>query len=459
VSETVSLFPMPFNRAVQVESRPELTSSDGGALLLRQVLEDSKVTEFLERELHDSRMPGRIVHSAMELLRTLVLQAAQGWRDQSDVHALKADPIFALACSDRRGQTPLDRPRPSQASLSRFIDLCAGPKNQEVLQEGLLRLAEFRFKSGNRGHGRHTLMLDVDGMPVVVHGHQGGSAFNAYAGDRIYSPLIASVAETGDMLGALLREGNAGPAQDAATWIPRLVNGMKARKLCRKVIVRFDAGFTGDRTLRALEAEQIPYLGRLTGNSVLDAKAGPRLKRPPGRPPEHLREWVYDETHQAGSWDAPRRTILVVQERDDLFLHHFWIVTNLPVNRYPPEAILDLYRKRGKAEKHMGELKSRLDLHLSSTDRGCSTVQQVMARNQATLLLAAYAYQLLHTLRCIQEKRTHRGWSIGRLREQLLKVAVHIRLQARQIRASVPQHIAEAWCSLERALAQRRRYA
>lgn len=145
----------------------------------------------------------------------------------------------------------------------------------------------------------------------------------------------------------------------------------------------------------------------------------------------------------------------MVQERNELFLHHFWIVTNLPAEQYPPEAILALYRKCGKAEKHMGELKSRLDLHLSSADRGCSTVEDVMRRNQTTLLLAA---QLLHTLRCIQEARTRTGWSIGRLREQLLKVAAYIRLHARQVRVSIPKRVARAWAGLERALTQRRRY-
>lgn len=289
MGETLSLCQMPFNWSVQLESRSELTSSDAGALLLRQVLDDSKITDFLRSALKDPRKPERIIHSITELFRTLVLQAAQGWRDQADVRTLQDDPIFALACSDQRGQSPLDRPRPSQASLSRFVSMCADKANQQTLQEGLLRLAEFRFKSSNRGHGHHTLMLDVDGMPITVHGHQAGTAYNAYAGARIYSPLIASVAETGDMLGVRLREGDAGPARDADAWILTLVEGMRARKLCRKVIVRFDAGFTGDPTLRTLDKANIPYLGRLAGNSVLDAKASPRLKLPPGRPPAHLR--------------------------------------------------------------------------------------------------------------------------------------------------------------------------
>lgn len=84
--------------------------------------------------------------------------------------------------------------------------------------------------------------------------------------------------------------------------------------------------------------------------------------------------------------------VLVVQERpDDLLLHAFVLVTNLSKFDWPPEKVLALYRKRGSAEAHMGEVKSALDVHLSSTDRGASTVQDVMARNEVSLLLSLYA--------------------------------------------------------------------
>ncbi len=66
-------------------------------------------------------------------------------------------------------------------------------------------------------------------------------------------------------------------------------------------------------------------------------------------------------------------------------------------------------RKRGSAEAHMGEVKSALDVHLSSTDRGSSTVQDVMDRNEMSLLLSLYAYQVLHGLRCLLEHQTQRG--------------------------------------------------
>ncbi len=72
---------------------------------------------------------------------------------------------------------------------------------------------------------------------------------------------------------------------------------------------------------------------------------------------------------------------MVSEGPDDLFLHHFFLVTSLDNNDWHGHEVLNLYRKRGKAEGHMGELKDTLNVHLSSTCRGASTVKQVMGRN------------------------------------------------------------------------------
>lgn len=67
----------------------------------------------------------------------------------------------------------------------------------------------------------------------------------------------------------------------------------------------------------------------------------------------------------------------------------------------------------------MGEVKPALDVHLSSTNRGYSTVQDVVPRNEVSLLLSLYAYQVPHGLRCLPERQTHQGWSLMRMREQV----------------------------------------
>ena len=452
MGERLSTWIPSCNRSVRVELSGQRTTSDSGALLLREALDRSGVIDALEDNLVDPRNPLRVCHSLASQLRTVILQRAMGWIDLSDTDTLRHDPLWQLACSDARGLAPLGQDRPSQATLSRLLKCLGRSDNIDTLHEGLLRLVVWRLVSLTKGDIPKQLTLDVDGLPIEVHGHQGGSAFHGHYQARIYSPLIASLAETGDMVGGLLREGNAGPAEDADTWIPHLVKRLSA-STGAQVRVRIDAGFTDNATLEALEDRDIEYLGRLRSHTGLQKLAEPYLKRPRGRPPEQPREWCYDLSYQAGSWPAPRRVVLVVQERpDDLLLHAFFLVTNLGKVEWPAKKVLALYRKRGSAEAHMGELKSTLDVHLSSTDRGASTVQQVMARNTVNLLLSLYAYQVLHGLRRLLESQTHQGWSLARMREQILKVAATLSLHARRVTVHLGAAADKWWPTLLRGL-------
>ena len=388
MGESLSTWTPSCNGSVRVELSGQRTTSDSGALLLREALDNSGVIEALEDNLVDRRHPLRIRHSLASQLRTLVLQRAMGWIDLSDTDTLRRDPLWQLACSDARGMTPLVQDRPSQATLSRLLSCLGRNDNIDAVHEGLLRLVVWRLTSLQNGERPKQLTLDIDGLPIEVHGHQGGSAYH----------------------------------------------GLNA-------------------TLEALEDREIEYLGRLRSHTGLQKLAAPLLKRPPGRPPEQPREWCHDLEYQAGSWSAPRRVVLVVQERpDDLLLHAFFLVTNLSKFDWPPEKVLALYRKRGCAEAHMGEVKSALDVHLSSTDRGASTVQGVMARNEVSLLLSLYAYQVLHGLRCLLERQTRQGWSLSRMREQVLKVAATLRLHARRITVHLGAAADKWWPTLLKGL-------
>lgn len=452
MGETLTTWSPSCNGSVRVELSGHRTTSDSGALLLRETLDNSGVIEALEDNLVDRRHPLRIRHSLASQLRTLVMQRAMGWIDLSDTDTLRRDPLWQLACSDARGMTPLAQDRPSQATLSRLMTCLGRNDNIDAVHEGLLRLVVWRLTSLKNGERPKQLTLDIDGLPIEVHGHQGGSAYHGLYGARIYSPLVASLAETGDMLGSLLREGNAGPAENADTWIPHLVRRLN-ESTGAQVRVRIDAGFTDNDTLEALEERDIEYLGRLRSHSGLQKLAAPYLRRPRGRRPEQPREWCYDLTYQAGSWPSPRRVVLVVQERpDDLLLHAFFLVTNLGKFDWPPAKVLALYRKRGSAEAHMGEVKSALDVHLSSTDRGNSTVQDVMARNEVSLLLSLYAYQVLHGLRRLLESRTHQGWSLIKMREQVLKVAATLTMHARRITVHLGDAADKWWPTLLKGL-------
>ena len=154
MGESLSTWTPSCNSSVRVELSGQRTTSDSGALLLREALDNSGVIEALEDNLVDLRNPLRVRHSLASQLRTLVLQRAMGWIDLSDTDSLRRDPLWQLACSDARGMTPLAQDRPSQATLSRLLTCLGRNDNIDAVHEGLLRLVVWRLTSLKNGSMR-----------------------------------------------------------------------------------------------------------------------------------------------------------------------------------------------------------------------------------------------------------------------------------------------------------------
>ena len=106
-----------------------------------------------------------------------------------------------------------------------------------------------------------------------------------------------------------------------------------------------------------LEAESYFYAIRLRTNRVLQGKIAHLLKRPVGRPPNHVRRTYGDFQYQAASWDKPRRVIAKVEwHPGELFPRVGFVVTNMPMEA---DWIIQFYNQRGTAEQHIKEGKSR----------------------------------------------------------------------------------------------------
>ena len=63
------------------------------------------------------------------------------------------------------------------------------------------------------------LVIDVDSLPVEVHGEQPGRAWNGYYQRRLYYPIVASAGETGDMLDLRRREGRVHTADGGLEFV------------------------------------------------------------------------------------------------------------------------------------------------------------------------------------------------------------------------------------------------
>lgn len=455
MGEASPMFIPTFNHSLHIEARPDRLSADGGAVLLRELLEQSGVIDRLTAQLTDARAQDQIDYPLAELLRTVLVMYGQGWRDQDDADALRLDPALRLAISEAAGTAAIcdERHLPSQPTLSRLLEMLAQPGNRRVLQEAIAAMAARRVRTMNRGHRLRRVTLDIDGLPIEVHGNQPQAAYNGHYHQTMYHPIVASVAETGDMLDARLRAGNAHTAEGALDFVLDLVTRVET-SLCQVALVRMDAGFPGEPLLAGLEANRTPYVARIKTNKALDRLAAAHLARPAGRPPAEPRIWFHEKSYAAGAWSVERRVVLVVLERPgELLLDHFWLLTNIDAQTLSGEGLLALYRERGTAEGHMGELMDVLKPALSSSSRArWPKTTDAFARNEALLLLHLLGYEVLHSGRCVMEKVTRTGWSLRRFRERVLKVGARVVLHARRATLVIAETAVPYWRQFSRGL-------
>ncbi len=107
MGETLSLFRSSFNKSLRIESRPERLTGEPGAVVLREIMDRTRIIEWMVGRLHDPRKGDRVTYPLADLLRTVLLLLGQGWHDQDDADALRYDAGLRLAASGSRGTTPL----------------------------------------------------------------------------------------------------------------------------------------------------------------------------------------------------------------------------------------------------------------------------------------------------------------------------------------------------------------
>lgn len=469
MGEMVAVSAPSFNRSIRLEVRSDRLSSDGGAIVLRELGERMGLFRRLAKELKDPRSPKHVTFSMQELMTQWLLQLGLGWRDQDDADRLREDAALRLASSDQRGVAPLGADGKglcSQPTLSRLLGILSTAENRQTLREMLVWQATQRIG----GVARSTplaLGIDVDSLPIPVEGHQAGAKYNGHYHQVMYHPLVASIAETRDLLDVQLRPGNVHSADEALDFILGVIDSVEKR-LCQVAWLRIDAGFSGDSLLTGLEdrARPVQYVSRLRGNARLHALAEPFVLQHTGGSTQALTgeaaEWSYELRYRAESWTRERRVVLVIQRRaDELVPHHFFLVTSVPIEVMTGAEILGFYRDRGNAEAAMGELMDVFEPALSSVPRTKSsyaghaldperdiTPRDSFAANEALLLLNALAYGLVHAARTTMQAATGDGWSVRRTRDQILKVAARVLLHGRRVTLVVAQSAREIWKTL-----------
>lgn len=474
-----------FNGAIRVEARPERLTADAGVILVREILERTGMVAWLEAHVADPRQADQVTYSMAELLRTQLALLAQGWTHGADADRLRDDPALRLSVSDRRQEMPLraaSTPRTaaglaSQPTLSRLLAAAAEPQNLAVLAEAGRRCLQqsCRWLDGRRRYRQ--LTVDIDSLPVAVHGQQAGSAYNGYFGMTCYHPLILGAAEHGELFGALLRPGNAHTAAGAVAALRDHLDWIE-QHLAWEVTVRGDAGFPSDELLGTLEQRLRPvrYVFRLRNYGPLRQRARPyveRFLRELAAQPEAVRQEpfrAYEMSYQAKEWKRPRRVVLIIvpPQEGELLPRSFYLITDFSAAILPAAKLLKMYRQRGTYEQQLGDFMHTLAPHLSSTTRPKShyrgqpvglrqTPRDAFATNQALLSLHVLAHNLLNLGRRLAERaqarrgrpktygRSSPAMSLRTFRERYLKVPARITLHSRQVWISISPSAAALW--------------
>lgn len=453
MSEAAPLvFEPSFNRAVKVRSRDERLTSNAGVLLLREVDHRLGLTASLGQELVDPRRQDLIRYPMTELLRERIYSLALGQRPGDEADLVAHDPAMRLAVWDRPGDRVLEERLASQPSQSRLLDRLANfPENLEVLRCGLADWVLRHLRATGRDRAVQRGTLDLDSFDIVTYGRQEGSEYNAYYGEKVYHPLVASFSSGGDydsrrlgdgFVHGMLRKGNVVSASGAVDFVLDAL--VKCEGMAQSVDVRMDAGFAVQEVLDALSDHGVRFVARLAKNPVLERLAQPHIGRPVGRPPGGGYEYVVElGYHSAETWRYAQRVVLVVVDKPDpktgqleLFPHSFFLVTSWTEKERSAGELLEHYRRRGTFEDRLGELRACVQAHLSSPR---------FEENEATLLLCLLAFNLVAMLRGEMEDSTGNGWDLGRVQRSVLKAGARVNTSARRLIVDVAAAAVVLW--------------
>jgi hypothetical protein len=117
------------------------------------------------------------------------------------------------------------------------------------------------------GPGTRRLVIDVDSTVCEVVGKLKQGAAFGYTKVLGYHPLLASRADTGEVLHARLRKGSANTARGTRRFIEELVARVRGAGATGEIVMRFDSGFWSNDTIAVLGRLDVRYtMAVRTGN-------------------------------------------------------------------------------------------------------------------------------------------------------------------------------------------------
>ena len=128
--------------------------------------------------------------------------------------------------------------------------------------DAVLRVVLVRAWAGGLGPERldGPLTLDIDSTLCETYGlaKQGAAKFS-YNHTRGYHPLLAALAETGELIHVRLRGGNANSGRGAVSFVAEAIARIRAAGHTGELVVRADSGFYAAAFVAACRRARVPF--------------------------------------------------------------------------------------------------------------------------------------------------------------------------------------------------------
>ncbi len=284
-----------------------------------------------------------------------------------------------------------------------------------------------RAWSAGAGPGRGRLVVDIDSFIGEVHGYRKQGAAFGYTGRRGYHPMLATRADTGEVLHVRLRKGSAASPRGALRFVDELLARIDRAGASGEKLFRGDSAFWNTKLMARLQRAGWQYsISVRRQPSIKNAIAAIEESawQPLGDYPKGGEAQIA-ETTVNGKRLGVRRTRLIGAQAE-LFpdWRHFAFLTN----RSEPIALVEAeHRQHAVVELAIRDLKDQALAHFPSGHYSANSAWTVIACMTHNLLRWTSLLGLPgHTIRAARTLRRRLLTLPGRLTRNARRWTLHL---------------------------------
>ncbi|BHH82452.1 IS1380 family transposase [Desulforhopalus sp. 52FAK] len=414
-------------------------TSDGGALLLREVEQRTAILQRFSECFTDYRDSKRIEHSVLSLVSQRVIGMALGYEDLNDHDRLASDKMLAVAVGkkdpqglDRKSIKDKGKPLAGKSTLNRLELTATDADSKSAYKKIVLQpesvdnlLVDIFLESQTKIP--EEIILDVDATDNPLHGNQEGKFFHGYYKAYCYLPLYIFCGE--HLLCARLRTANNDGAAGTVEEVDRIIARIRLSWPDTRIIIRGDSGFCREEIMVWCEDHDVHFLVGVAKNNRLAEEIAEELAlakalyQCSGKASRVFKDFCY-KTLKTWRW---HRRVVGKAEHLAKGSNPRFVVTSLPAELYGARDLYEMmYCARGDMENRIKEQQLMLFAARTSTKK--------MHSNQVRLYFSSLAYVLTQALRRLGLEGTVMAKAqCDTIRIRLFKIGARVRLTVRKV--------------------------